>query len=106
MADKTIEFLEVVIGGTFLCMVAVWSVFIKWKIHKHTTRKISNNTVAPDDAVLTANSGIILYEGTAFYSAVDGDGKLGLPIQAMTGKTGDPNYGARAQETSTSKQAW
>jgi hypothetical protein len=106
VADKTIEFLEVVIGGTFLCMVAVWSVFIKWKIHKHTTRQISNNTVAPDDAVLTANSGIILYEGTAFYSAVDGHGKLGLPIQAMTGKTGDPNYGARAQETSTSKQAW
>ena len=50
--------------------------------------------MAPDDAVLTSNPNIMkLYEDSAFWLAVDEDGKLGPPLPAMVGHTGGRSRG-------------
>jgi hypothetical protein len=48
-------------------MITVWAIIIKWNIRTHTTRAASGSDVAPDDAVLTYNPNMKLYEDSAFW---------------------------------------
>jgi hypothetical protein len=48
-------------------MITVWAIIIKWNIRTHTTRAASGSDVAPDDAVLTYNPNMKLYEDSGQY---------------------------------------
>ena len=107
VAEETIELLELLSGGCFFFMITVWAIIIKWNIRTHTTRAASGSDVAPDDAVLTYNPNMKLYEDSAFWLAVDEDGKLGPPLPAMVGHTGDRSFAASQQgQPGQAKQAW
>ena len=112
VTEETIELLELLSGGCFFFMITVWAIIIKWNIRTHTTRAASGSDVAPDDAVLTYNPNMKLYEDSAFWLiwlAVDEDGKLaiGPPLPAMVGHTGDRSFAASQQgQPGQAKQAW